>query len=99
MTPCESWPTRLAPTIWRMTSAASATGVPAASNRARPISSRRSALIFGMWASHLFGPPASCRHAGWKPALLHSGRFLDVGGAHQPDRFRVAHDLGAGVLQ
>src|SRR5437763_1036617 len=48
MTPCESWPTRLAPTIWRMTRAASASGVPAAMNSARPISSRRSAGIFGI---------------------------------------------------
>src|SRR6266550_5430057 len=48
MTPCESCPTRLAPTIWRMTSAASSSGVPAAMNSARPISSRRSALIFGI---------------------------------------------------
>src|SRR5487761_1775329 len=48
MTPCESWPTRLAPTMWRITSSASAGGVPAASNRAWPISVRRSAAIFGM---------------------------------------------------
>src|SRR5439155_4549411 len=53
MTPCESWPTRLAPTIWRMTSAASSAGVPAATNRARPISSRRSAGIFGIFRSSL----------------------------------------------
>src|SRR3979490_483995 len=68
MTPCESWPTRLAPTMWRMTSAASSAGVPAATNSARPISSRRSAGIFGISRSslpvdlvHDFRPPVDDR--------------------------------------
>src|SRR6185437_261539 len=55
MMPCESWPTRLAPTMWRMTSSASSFGVPAAMNKARPISSRRSAWTFGMVGSSLRG--------------------------------------------
>src|SRR5262249_30647214 len=81
MTPCESWPTRLAPTIWRMTSAASSSGVPAAINRARPISSSRSAWSFGIaflrrwydgggWRRLFGGVPAQMRFAGAPQRIL-----------------------------
>src|SRR2546430_5929518 len=46
-------PTRWAPPIGRRPSAASWEGAPAATNRARPISSRRSAGIFGIFRSSL----------------------------------------------
>src|SRR5579862_7082752 len=85
MTPCESCPTRLAPTMWRMTSAASSLGVPAASNSARPISSRRSAAIFG-----ILGPSL------WSCA---SGGLFDVGRPHQAQRFGVAHRRHLRVLK
>src|SRR5271169_2372892 len=83
ITPCESWPTRLAATMWRMTNSASARGAPAASNSAWPISVRRSAAIFGIVSSR---------------APLRSGRGGDMGGAHQPQRLGVAAHLCAGVL-
>src|ERR1700740_2530632 len=53
MTPCESWPARLAFTTCRTTVSASSGGVPAATNSARPISVRRSAGIFGIVFSSL----------------------------------------------
>src|SRR5260221_13882824 len=68
MTPWEWWPPRWAPTMGRITSAASSAGVPAATNSARPLSSRRSAGIFGIFRSslpvdlpHDFRPPVDDR--------------------------------------
>src|ERR1700740_326225 len=55
MTPCESWPARLAATTCLMTVSASSAGVPAAMNSARPISLRRSARILGIVIPPLMG--------------------------------------------
>src|SRR5581483_5430005 len=84
ITPCESWPTRLAPTMWRMTSAASSGGVPAAMNNSRPISSRRSADSFGM-----SGPSLRLRGGS-------GGGLAQMRVAHGPQLGRVQR-LGIGV--
>src|SRR5437764_2328861 len=63
MTPCESWPHRLASTRAAATTDASSLGRPAASNRDRAKGRRSAALTIGTAG----GPPAVTRENGISP--------------------------------